>query len=195
MVKYNMMHRDDEQLISSYLEGDEKALSVLVDRYLSDAYYFALKITHDPHIAEDATQESFTKAWKNMRKFIPGNSFKGWLFTIIRNTAIDLLRKKKEIPFSSFETNTEGENILMATLRDNAPLPDELLAQAQDAEYITTLLGKINPEYREVLTLRHTSNMTFAEIGEFLKRPLHTVKSQHRRGIASVKRLMETPAA
>lgn len=188
------MQRDDQQLISDYLEGDEKALTFLVDRYLADAYSFALKITHDPHIAEDATQESFTKAWKNMRKFIPGNSFRGWLFTIIRNTAIDLLRKKKEVPFSAFEINTEGENALVATLADTAPLPDELLARAQDAQYLSFLLGQINSEYREVLTLRHTSNMTFAEIGELLKRPLHTVKSQHRRGIASLRRLLEAQA-
>lgn len=186
------MQTNDEKLISDYLEGNEKALTILVDRYLSDAYSFALKITHDSHLAEDVTQESFTKAWKNMRKFIPGNSFRGWLFTIIRNTAIDILRKKKDVPFSVFEINTEGENALVATLADTSPLPDELLARAQDAQYLSFLLSQINPEYREVLTLRHTSNMTFAEIGKLLKRPLDTVKSQHRRGIASLRRLMET---
>ncbi len=68
MVKYNLMNRNDEQLISEYLEGDEKALTVLVDRYLVGAYSFALKITHDPHIAEDATQESFTKTFRESEK-------------------------------------------------------------------------------------------------------------------------------
>lgn len=185
------MQRDDD-LIASYLDGDENALTILVDRYLGDAYHFALKLTHDSHLAEDVVQESFVKAWNNMRKFIPGNSFRGWLFTIIRNTSIDALRKKKEIPFSSFESNSEGENIITATLRDIAPLPDELLARTQDAKYLNALLEQINPEYSEVLTLRHTSNMTFAEIGELLKRPLHTVKSQHRRGLVLLRRLMET---
>lgn len=189
------MNKSDDQLISDYLEGNEKALSLLVDRYLGDAYTFAVKLTGDTQVAEDITQESFTKAWKNMRKFVPGNSFRGWLFSIVRNTAIDFLRKKKALPFSAFETNTEGENVLVATLADTQPLPDELLARAEDARYLDMLLGQINPEYREVLTLRHTSNMTFDEIGKVLKRPLHTVKSQHRRGLVALKRLLETQTA
>lgn len=189
------MQKADEQLISDYLEGNEKALSVLVDRYLSDAYAFAVKLTGDAQVAEDITQESFTKAWKNMRKFVPGNSFRGWLFSIVRNTAIDFLRKKKTVPFSAFETTSDGENVLVATLADAGPLPDELLARAEDARFLETLLEQINPEYREVLTLRHTSNMTFDEIGKLLKRPLHTVKSQHRRGLVALRRLLETQTA
>jgi RNA polymerase sigma-70 factor (ECF subfamily) len=189
------MCKSDDQLISDYLEGNERALTFLVDRYLSDAYNFAFKLTGDAEVAEDITQESFTKAWKNMRKFVPGNSFRGWLFSIVKNTAIDWLRKKKEIPFSVFAINVESENVLEATLADANPLPDELLARAEDERYFDVLLGQINPQYQEVLTLRHTSDMTFKEIGKVLKRPLHTVKSQYRRGLVAMRRLLEARIA
>ncbi len=186
------MNRDDKQLISNYLEGDDRALGILVDRYISDAYNFAFNLTKDSQLAEDITQESFVKAWKNIRKFIPTNSFKGWLFRIVKNTAIDALRKRKEeVSFSVFENN-EGENSLVETLVDTAPLPDELIRRAEDARYLEELLEQINPEYREVLTLRNTSNLTFEEIGKILKRPLHTVKSQHRRAMIALRRLATT---
>ncbi|MFA5889037.1 MAG: sigma-70 family RNA polymerase sigma factor [Candidatus Paceibacterota bacterium] len=188
------MQKDDEQLISAYLEGDDHALTVLVDRYLKDAYNFALKLTNDKHIAEDITQESFMKAWKNIRKFISGNSFRGWLFRIIYNTSIDYLRKTKELPFSNFE-NSEGHNLLVETLTDKEPLQDELLAQAENVRYLENFLSQLNPRYREVLTLRHTSNMTFDEIGKVLKKPIHTVKSQYRRGLASLRRLLDIQTA
>jgi RNA polymerase sigma factor (sigma-70 family) len=188
------MEKADEQLIFDYLEGSEQALAVLVDRYLSDVYNFAFKLTGDPQVAEDITQESFTKAWKNMRKFVPGNSFRGWLFSIVKNTAIDWLRKKTAIPFSAFVTR-EGENVLEATLADGSLQQDELLARAEDARYIQGLLLEINPQFQEVLTLRHTSDMTFEEIGVVLKRPLHTVKSQYRRGLTALRRLIEAQTA
>ena len=188
------MKKEDEQLISAYLEGDDHALTVLVDRYLPDAYNFAFKLINDQHIAEDVTQESFVKAWKNMRGFIPGNSFRSWLFSIIYNTSIDYLRKKRELPFSGFENN-EGYNSLVATLNDNEPLQDELIAMAENTRYVANLLNQINPQYREVLTLRHTSNMTFDEMSKLLRKPLHTVKSQYRRGVASLRRLINTQTA
>lgn len=58
------MPKNDEQFISDYLEGDEKALGLLIDKYLPDAYNFALKLTGDPSVSEDVAQESFIKAWK-----------------------------------------------------------------------------------------------------------------------------------
>lgn len=188
------MKKDDGQLILNYLEGDEKALNVLVDRYLKDVYNFAYRLTNDKQAAEDITQESFIKAWKHMRRYRQGSSFQAWIFTITRNTAIDWLRQKKEIAFSAFE-NEVGENILLATLKDNQPLPDELIARAEDARFVEGLLGQLNPQYREVLTLRYSSNLTFEEIGQILKRPLHTVKSQHRRAIAALRRSIQIELA
>ncbi len=181
------MHTEDDQLISSYLEGDDQSLAVLVDRYLPHVYNFAFSLTRDKSLAEDVTQESFVKAWKNIRKFSPTKSFRGWLFTIARNTAIDVLRKKKDIPFSSFET--ENGNTLVDTLKDSEPTPAELVTLAEDYRYLENMLQELNPMYREVLTLRHTSDMTFDEIAQIVSRPLHTVKSQYRRAIIALRRL------
>ena len=183
------MQKDDDQLISEYLEGDEKALSFLVDRHLKDLYNFAYRLTGNSQAAEDVTQESFIKAWKYIHRYRQGSSFQTWLFTITRNTAIDWLRQRKEIAFSTFE-NQEGENMLVQTLIDTELLPDELLAQAEDTAFVQSLLTQIDPRYRYVLALRYSSNLTFAEIGKILSRPLHTVKSQHRRALASLKRLL-----
>lgn len=185
------MKRTDEQLISEYLDGNEKALSVLVDRHLTNTYNFALQLVKDGQVANDITQEAFIKAWKNIRGFKHGSTFKTWLLTITRNVAIDYLRKRKEVSISAFE-NKYGENVLAETLADNDLLPDELLIRAQDTLYVEQLLEELDPMYQDVLKLRYSSNMTFEEIGEILKRPLHTVKSQHRRALIALRRSLET---
>lgn len=188
------MKRTDDQLISKYLDGDEKALGVLLDRHLSNAYTFAFRLTGDRQAAEDITQESFIKAWKNIRGFKRGSSFQTWLFTITRNSAIDWLRRKKEVAFSAFE-NERGDNVLIDTLADVEPLPDELLVRAEDAAFVQVLLSELDPRYRDVLTLRYSSNLTFAEIGRLLQRPPHTVKSQHHRAIIALRRSLRVKTA
>lgn len=188
------MDRNDRQLISDFLEGDETALSFLVDRYIKDVYRFAYKLTNDPGIAEDVTQESFVKAWKHIRSYRQDSNFKTWIFTITRNTAVDWLRKQKEVRLSSFE-NAEGYNMLLETTASEELLPNELLERAENTAYVVSLLEELDPKYREVLMLRHSSNMTFEEIGEILKRPLHTVKSQHRRALVMLRRLLEAEPA
>lgn len=184
------MRKTDEELISDYLDGDEGAIGVLVDRYLADVFNFAFKLTGDRQLAEDITQESFIKAWKNIRGFKRGSSFRTWLFAITRNTAIDCLRKKKDLVFSAFE-NVDGTNSFTENLVDKELHPDELLARAEDVSFVEALLNEINPHYREVLTLRYSSDLTFEEIGELLKKPLHTVKSQHRRALIALRRSLQ----
>lgn len=181
------MKKTDEQLISDYLEGNEKALGALLDRYLSLAYNFAFQLTHDREATEDVVQESFIKAWKNIRGWKKGSSFKTWLFAITRNTAIDWLRKRKDLNLSVFE-NEAGKNILTETLADETQSPLLLLERAEDASFVTNLLEELDPLYREVIDLRYGDNLTFKEIGEILKRPLHTIKSQHRRALIALRR-------
>lgn len=185
------MRKTDEQLIDEYLDGNEKALGTLVDRHLINAYNFALNLVNDNQVAHDITQEAFIKAWKNIRGFKRGSSFQTWLFAITRNVAIDWLRRRKEVTFSTFE-NDRGENMLTETLADSSLLPDELLARAENTRFVEILLEELDPLYRDVLKLRYSSNMTFEEIGEFLKRPLHTVKSQHRRALIALRRSIAT---
>lgn len=184
------MKNTDEELIVEYLEGNENALTVLVDRYIKDVYQFAYQLTNDSGMSEDIVQESFVKAWKHMRNFRAGGSFKTWIFTITRNTAIDWLRKQKEVRISSFE-NSDGHNALLESTASNELLPDELLARAEDSTYATALLMQLDSKYQEVLTLRYSSNMTFEEIGQLLRRPLHTIKSQHRRALAMLRRIQK----
>lgn len=183
------MKPSDDSLIAAYLEGDERALETLVDRYLADVYAFARTLTNDSQMAEDTAQEAFVKAWANIRGFRPGAEFRTWLFAIARNAAIDLLRKKRDIPLSRFETE-EGENPLLAAVPDETLSAEALLIQAEDGAFVRRLLLQIRPEYRDVLELRYRDDLTFAAIGARLGKPLDTVKSQHRRALAALSRVL-----
>ncbi len=185
-----LMQYEDEELIERYLEGDDRALGVLVDRYLKPVYNLVFRLTGDAQAADDITQESFVKAWKHIRSFRRGESFKAWLFRIARNTAIDWLRRKKDVPLSTFD-DEEGGNFFEASIVDEEPLQDEMFARAEESHAMAELLDALAPQYREVVMLRHTSNLTFEEIGDIVHRPLHTVKSQYRRALIILRGMLE----
>lgn len=184
-----MQNRTDEQLVADYLKGDEESLNILVGRYLKPIYSFVYRYIRSAGDAEDVTQEAFIKAWSNLRKFDRQKKFKTWIFSIAKNTSIDWLRKKKAIPFRSFETENGGNRIL-DTLLDPSPLPDELLERADLKRSLTSAIDRLSPKYQVVLFLRYNDHFTFREIAGSLGIPLHTVKSQHRRALISLKKLL-----
>jgi RNA polymerase sigma-70 factor (ECF subfamily) len=185
------MEMDDQQLIADYISGDDAAFSILVKRHMQSIYNFSMRIAGNPQNAEDITQETFLKVWRNIKKYRPEQSFRSWIFTIAHNTAIDFLRKKKQLVFSDFE-NEEGNNMLEDTLQDPALLPDELAARAQDQQLLAGLVAQLSPIYQEVLLLYYNEQLTFDEIGRILGKPLDTVKSQHRRALLALRKLLES---
>lgn len=181
-------NKEDKELIADYLSGQEKALPYLINRHLKSVYRLIFTLVQDESVAEDLTQDIFIKVWKKLKSYNPKYSFKTWLFTIARNTTTDYLRKRKDLVFSDFD-DKEDNNVLLDTLTDEALLADEVFAQAQDLNKLREVLGKMPPLYKEVLILRYSNDLSQEEIAIILKRPIETVKSQHRRGLLHLKEL------
>jgi RNA polymerase sigma-70 factor (ECF subfamily) len=183
--------KTDEEIIFLYKNGEPEAFKVLINRYASPLYNFTARLTNK-NDAPDIVQEIFIKAWKNIERFNPLKaSFKTWIFTIARNTTTDFLRKKKNLLFSNIK---KGENEDIDSFTENIPdddlLPDEALQKLQDSQFLNKILEKLRPDYREVLVLHYQEEMTFEEIGEILGKPLNTVKSQHRRAIMELRKIL-----
>ena len=179
----------DEALITQYLAGDEKSLEILVQKYLRPVYSFVCR--YGSIDAEDVVQDTFVKVWKNLKKFKGENKFKPWLFAIAKNTALDYLKKKKEVPMSVL-VNADEKIDWLENVPDPAPLAMELLERADLKEKLDAALNRLSPPYRLVMFLRYNDHFNFREIGEALGEPLDTVKSRHRRGLIMLKEILST---
>lgn len=176
----------DEQLAAACLFGNDKAFAELLERYLKPIYGFLYQMVRDQAVVEDLAQETFIKAWKNMHRFDQSKSFKTWIFTIAKNTALDYLKKKKTTPFSFFED--EKGNSHLENVSEDAALPDEILEREDVAREMEDKLELIPQKYRTILVLRYKEDFSLHEIAEILGAPYNTVKAYHSRGLNQLKR-------
>ena len=190
-----MPEKTDEEIIVLYKNGDQEEFKNLINRYTTPLFNFTARLTGKNNAA-DIVQEIFIKVWKNINKFNPAKaSFKTWIFTITKNTVTDFLRKKKSLLFSDLEKNDyedgKGENYLAANIPDENLLPDEALQKLEDTKNLNEILNKLRPMYREILVLHYQEEITFDEIGKILGKSTNTVKSQHRRAIIELRKMLD----
>lgn len=183
------MEVDDKKLIADYLEGDSEALTALIQHNLKLVYRFAFRMVGNQQDAEEITQDTLVKLWRNAKKFNPEQNFRTWLLSIAHNTAVDLLRKRKSFVFSDFDTDERMS--IEETIADPAPLPVEILMRAEEKMLLDKALAQISFTHKEVLILHYQEQLTFNEIGVIMNKPLNTVKSHHRRGLVALRKILE----
>jgi RNA polymerase sigma-70 factor (ECF subfamily) len=181
------MEKPDGEIIYAYRAGDRTAFDELVKRYIHRIYAFAYRLSKSETIAEDAAQETFVKAWKGLKSFDESKSFQAWLFAIARNAVIDIMRKKRDSPFSLIT----GDDSFESDLEDDLPLPDQVFEQALTHEVLEKTLDTLSYDQKSVVLLHDMEGMTFEEIGEALGRPMNTVKSHYRRAILSLREALK----
>ena len=161
-------------------DGDQQAYADLMKNYRDSLYFMLLKMTNNPHDAEDLTIEAFGKAFKKLHQYTPDYAFSTWLFKIASNNCIDFIRKKKKYTFSidqNFDEDERGTELagkIPADILD----PEEELVKKQKIKLMHEVVEKLKPHYRTLIELRYFKEFSYDEIAEELNLPLGTVKAQ-----------------
>jgi len=184
MNSQELSQKTDGELVISAIAGDKAAFSILVERYVSPIYKFSYRYVRNGPDAEDVSQETFLRVWKNLEKFDQTKSFKTWIFTIAKNVSLDFLKKRKTVPFSVLGEEDDAVDAVLApyvAIAETADISFDRNVLKQDFD---AALARLPERYRDVMALRYTDNLKFREIAERLHEPVDTVKSRHRRGLA-----------
>lgn len=161
-------------------DGDQKAYGELMKNYRDSLYFMLLKMTNNPHDAEDLTIEAFGKAFKKLHQYTPDYAFSTWLFKIASNNCIDFIRKKKKYTFSmdqNYNDEEEGTE-LVSRIPSQTLDPEEELVKKQKIKLMHEVVDKLKPHYRILIELRYFKEFSYDEIAEELNLPLGTVKAQ-----------------
>ena len=138
--------------------------------HMRAAYNLARWLVRNDHDAEDIVQESFLKAYRAQENF-RGSEAKTWMLSIVRNTAIDFLRRYK-----SSAITTLSEPGYEPT--DESPDPERALLQQNRRNQVRQAIARLEREFREPIVLREIEGMSYKEIAAVLDIPMGTVMSR-----------------
>ena len=169
---------EEDKIIKKAADGSAEAFEQLVVTYQTPIYRLCLRMTGNPEDAADLTQESFLKAWRALDTFRFGSSFSTWLFRLASNTCLDHLRVQKRRPTLSLTLQDEDGEETTLDLPDTAPTPEEAVVALEERERLTRALEQLDPQQRQILTLRVVNDLTYTEIADILEVKEGTVKSR-----------------
>lgn len=178
---------NDNEIISKVLSGDQQAYAGLVNRYQNYVFTLALRMVKNREDAEEVAQDSFIKAYKYLADFKGNSKFSTWLYTIVNNTGISFLRKKKLEIYS-----LDNEKVFeMAENRDSG-FTANLVEQKSKLNMVNKAIAMLNPDDAEVITLFYKAEQSLEEIAGILGLEANTAKVRLYRARTRLKEKMET---
>jgi RNA polymerase sigma-70 factor, ECF subfamily len=167
----------DGEVAYHALGGNEAAAREIVRRYERPVFNLIDRLVRESAISEELTQDAFLKIFRKLHTFDARQRLSAWILRIAHNTAIDHLRRRRPTLLSIDAAMDSDRGALVDELRDEKPLPDQLLDQSRTAAAVDRALDELRPEYRAVLVLRYQEGLDYAEIAEIVDRPIGTVKT------------------
>ena len=179
----------DATLVSTYIQGDENALSILITRHQHRIYSFIYSKVYDKDVAEDVFQDTFIKVINTLKKgkYNEEGKFLPWVMRIAHNLVIDYFRKNKRMP--KFENN--GDFNIFSVLTDGDLNVETQLIKDQIEYDVQELIKELPEDQLEVLTMRIYKDMSFKEISESTGVSINTALGRMRYALINLRKIIE----
>jgi RNA polymerase sigma-70 factor, ECF subfamily len=152
-------------------KGDAEAFTNLLESYQKPVYNLCYRMLGDELEAEDAAQETFLRAYKNLRRYDSQRSFSTWLLSISAHYCIDQIRKRRYTVYS-YDESADFEP------PDKGPGPEASYLIAENQARVQALLASLNPQDRAAVVMRYWSELSYEEIADALDLTVSAVKSR-----------------
>ena len=180
---------NDRDLILTYLDGDDRAFEVLLNRHKEKIYTSIFLFVKDHSKAEDIFQDVFIKIVKTLRKgkYNHEGKFVQWAMRIAYNMCVDNFRKTKRRPTFSPSDDFDIFDVLKVS-DDNA---ETMMIKDQRHELVRELIETLPAEQKEVVILRHYADLSFKEISNLTGVSINTALGRMRYALINIRKIIE----
>ena len=166
--------------------GEMPTWGELVREHADSVYRLAYRLTGDKHDAEDLTQETFMRVFRNVSKYQPG-TFEGWLHRITTNLFMDMVRHRAKIRMEALPEDYERVPAVTMT-------PDEAYNASVLDPALQAALDELSPDFKVAVVLCDVVGMSYEEIADTLGVKMGTVRSRIHRGRTQLRQSLEQQA-
>lgn len=176
----------DSTLVLQYIQGNEEAFAELIKRHKSKVYSTIYLIVKDRYLAEDLLQDVFIKVIHKMKggQYNDEGKFLPWVVRIAHNLAIDYFRRNKRYPTIVMD---EGMNIFNS-LNFSEDSSESIQIKGENEALIRSLIHKLPESQREVVLMRHFSDMSFQEIADSTGVSINTALGRMRYALINLRK-------
>lgn len=162
-----------------YTPAELARYEAIVQRYARHVYNIAYRMVGNEADASDLSQEAFLRVYRALRRVEPGTPLEGWLYRIVSNLYVDLLRKRPRAKVESLDQalpTPRGE--VVREFPDSALSPEAILEREQVDGAIQRALGNLSADLRLAVVLSDIEGFSYEEIAATMRVPVGTVKSR-----------------
>lgn len=177
----------DNEIISLVLNGDQQAYGQLVGRYQNFVFTLALRMVKSREDAEEVAQDAFIKAYKYLADFKGASKFSTWLYTIVNNTGISFLRKKKLVVHS-----LDNEQVFERADNQDSGVRANVVEQKSKVNMVNNAISLLGPDDAQIITLFYKAEQSLEETAAILGIEVNAAKVRLHRARTRLKQKMET---
>jgi len=180
---------NDQELVRSYLEGNEKAFEVLLHRHKRKVWSHIYLMVRDREITEDLFQEAFIKVVHTLKtgKYNEEGKFLPWVMRIAHNLVIDHFRRNKKMPM----VRSNDDHDVFATISQPGKNVEQRMVNVQIDEDVRKLIDHLPEEQREVVVMRTYLGMSFKEIADHTDVSINTALGRMRYALINMRKLIK----
>jgi RNA polymerase sigma factor (sigma-70 family) len=186
-------HFTDQQLVSLYEDGNEKALSVLFSRHKDKIYSTIFFVVKDQHLAEDIFQDTLLRVMNTLQqgKYNDEGKFLPWVLRIAHNLCMDYFRKNKRMPITHTAPTKDDDDDynIFHKLKVKDDSADVKMYKKQAYATIRELIEALPSDQKQTLVLRHYADMNYKEIAEMMGVSTNTALGRMRYAILNMRKI------
>lgn len=180
----------DKELIAEFLKGDERCYIEIVERYTEKVFNLAYRFTRNQQDAEEVLQDVFITIYNKLEKFEGKSAFSSWLYRITVNTALMMLRKKKQTPTVCIDDLAPQVTDDWSATSSSSNTIDYMTTRHELRAVLEAAIAELPAEYKTIFLLRDVDGLSNQEVGEILELSVPAVKSRlHRARLMLRKKL------